>query len=150
MTGVRSNFILHASTTPQKKKITWARNFTPKKYLTKIKISYPKRFIHINTYLFNQADSSNARFWINKQNCYVCWCFFIFLMLHIYTQVLILYFLRPKKIREISLDPQTTDVNFQPDKIYWTPVMHVLWVYPLGVRSWQKSISQAERDLFLI
>ena len=48
------------------------------------------------------------------------------LVLHIYTQVLILYFLRPKKIREISLDPQTADLNFQPEKYIGPPVMRVL------------------------
>ena len=72
------------------------------------------------------------------------------IVLHIYTQVLILYFLRPKKIREISLDPQTADLNFQPDKIYRTPCHACTVSLPPWGKILTKSISQAERDLFLI
>ena len=88
---------------------TSIRNFTSKKYLS-IKISYPPKILDLYTSipiysikqtLLMQDFESISKIVMSADVSLSS------LVLHIYTQVLILYFLRPKKTREIYLDPNS-------------------------------------------
>lgn len=138
--GVWWSFILW---TP---KHTWAWNFTPQK-IPGIKISHPKntlkslKYLNYYTDLFNQTDSSNAWFCINKLMKLVC----LLMSLHPPTDRNKNFarrcvnpnntciFLTPEKYCGRSLDPKTyRGCKFSNQKNTLDPPSCILRVTPLG------------------